>query len=179
MPRYNGFATFSDCGTYRYELGGDIGPVEPLLVATRKVKPILWIGLNPSKAGAIKDDPTVSTAVTFSEIWGYNRFYLGNLYAFADKNPEVLARQMKRGFDVVGRPANNIYLTQMVARVRRDGGVVIAAWGGNAKLDRVREVQAIAGEMLCLRVNGDGSPTHPLYQPHDLVPTLWHGMEAA
>lgn len=178
MPRHNGYATFSDCKTYRYELGGDIGPEEPLLAALRVVKPILWIALNPSKAGAIKGDPTVATMVTFSELWGYNRFYLGNLYGFVATFPEDLFKAMKAGVDVVG-PRNNVCLTQMVERVRRGGGIIMAAWGGNAKLDRVREVQAIAGEVLCLRVNGDGSPVHPLYQPHDLVPTKWHGMEAA
>lgn len=63
-------------------------------------------------------------------------------------------------------------------RARRFGGEVMAAWGGNAKHDRVKEVQAIAGELKCLRINGDGSPVHPLYQPHSLMPTVWPSPEA-
>lgn len=175
MTRHNGYAVLSECGTYRYELGGDIGPSEPLLAASRPVKIVLWIMLNPSTADADGDDNTLRTIVKFSEIWGYTKVMVGNLYAFRTKDPKVLMRAMKAGTDVVG-PLNNIHLTQMVDRVRKTSGEVIAAWGGNAKHGRVKEVVDIAGEMRCLRVNGDGSPVHPLYQPHDLMPTLWPGM---
>jgi hypothetical protein len=53
----------------------------------------------------------------------------------------------------------------------------MAAWGGNARPDRVKAVQSIAGGRLqCLKVNKDGSPVHPLYQPHKLTPITWEGM---
>lgn len=184
MPRHNGYSVESPCGTYRWELGGDIGPNEPLLrTAESAVRMILWIMLNPSTANAAKDDQTLKTIVTFSEIWGYTRILVGNLYAYRATRPEDLHAAMKAGKDVVGNPQNNIILTQMIDRIRRSRGEVMAAWGGNAKLERVKEVVSIVsigGDMplKCLRVNGDGSPVHPLYQPHDLLPTVWPGMAA-
>jgi hypothetical protein len=177
MSRFNGYATLSADNVYRYELGGDIGPEEPLLVSGRVLKIILWIMLNPSTADAIEDDQTIKTIVRFSEKWGYNHLIVGNVYAFRTKDPKLLFKAMKAGVDVVG-PMNNIHLSRMVERARKTGGEVIAAWGGNAKHPRVRVVQDIAGELRCLRVNGDGSPVHPLYQPGDLMPTIWQGMAA-
>ena len=160
---------------YRYELGGDIGPVEPLLVADRVVKIILWIMLNPSTADAMRDDPTIRTIVKFSELWGYNRLLVGNLYAYRATRPSELFKAMGAGTFITG-PANNRSLTEMVDRVRKTGGRVMAAWGAKGRPDRVRQVHAIAGEMWCLTTNNDGSPVHPLYQPHDLTPTVWQGM---
>lgn len=172
MARWNGYALMSSCGTYRYEFGGEIGPSEPLLAITRAAHVILWIMLNPSNATASKDDPTLGTVVTFSELWGYNRLVVGNLYAYRTKSPKKMWDAMRTGVDIVG-PENNTFLTQMVERVRDAGGRIMAAWGGDAQRERVREVAHLVGEMFCLKTNGDGSPTHPLYQPHDLVPVPW------
>jgi hypothetical protein len=172
MARWNGYAMRSKCGLYRYELGGDIGPAEPLLAIARAVRMILWIMLNPSTADASEDDPTLRTITAFSEIWGYNRLMVGNLYAYRTPFPREMFRAAKAGVDVVG-PENNTFLTQMVERVRASGGRVMAAWGGNAKIARVQEVASLVGEMHCLRTNSDGSPVHPLFQPHTLVPVPW------
>ncbi len=182
--RSNGYATLSaernpstSLAMYRYELGGDIGVQEPLLVSVRELKVILWIMLNPSTADANEDDQTIATIARFSTRWGYNHLLVGNLYAYRTKHPKIMFSAMKAGIDIVG-PHNDIWLRRMVVRARASGGDVMAAWGVNAKPDRVKEVQAIAGEMKCLKVNGDGSPIHPLYQPNDLVPTVWQGMAA-
>lgn len=179
MPRHNGYATFSECGKYRYELGGDIGrPQAELLspvVAGRRVKIALWIMLNPSTADAQHDDPTIRNCVFFSEAWGYNRILIGNIYAFRATDPKVMIRAMKSGVDVEG-PENNRTLAEMVRRTRLTDGIVMAAWGGDARRARVDVVQQIAGRLSCLRTNNDGSPVHPLYQPHNLTPTVWQGM---
>ncbi len=175
MPRFNGYATFSDDGVYRYELGGDIGPVEPLLSVTRQVKLILWIMLNPSTADGIDDDPTIRTIVTFSELWGYNRLIVGNLYAYRATRTRDLFKAMNASTYVVG-PGNDRRLARMVERVRVADGRVMAAWGRGGTPRRAQEVHALAGEMWCLKTNNDGSPVHPLYQPHSLVPTVWKGM---
>lgn len=184
MPRFNGYATFSEDGAgedgrglYRYELGGDIGHVEPLLLGGRVLKIILWIMLNPSEATAEKNDQTISTITRFSEGWGYNHLLVGNLYSYRTKHPRLMWAAKKAGIDIVG-PRNDFYISRMIAKVRASEGRVMVAWGANAKPDRVREVIARAGEVFCLRTNDDGSPIHPLYQPSDLVPTLWQGMPA-
>ena len=173
MPRFNGYATFSEDGLYRYELGGDIGDVEPLLVTTRLLKIILWIMLNPSTATEVKGDQTIDTIVRFSERWGYNHLMVGNMYAYRTKKPKVMWAALRAGIDIVG-PDNNAHLLSMIERVRASGGRVMGAWGVGAKPERVNEVKAFAGEIYCLRTNNDGSPIHPLYQPGDMAPEIWH-----
>jgi hypothetical protein len=175
VTRYNGYAVFSECGTYRYELGGDIGAVEPLLVAARTIKPILWVLINPSDADAEEDDPTLRTLVVFSELWGYNRVMVGNLYGYKATVIKDMWQARKSGVDIIG-PDNDAHLRQMISVVRRYDGRVMVGWGVPGERARAREVHQMIGEAYCLRTNKDGSPVHPLYQPHRLVPFVWQGV---
>lgn len=177
MTRRNGYASFSECTKFRYELGGDLGDqlFGPRANAASETRPILWIMLNPSTADASHDDPTIRTCGVFSEMWGYNRILIGNVYAYRSTDPKAMLKLMKAGVDVEG-PDNNRVLTEMVGRVRTQNGIVMAAWGTHAHRERVKVVQQIAGRMMCLKTNKDGSPVHPLYQPHKLVPITWEGM---
>lgn len=178
MARHNGIATFSGDGVYRYELGGDIGPEEPLFrTSSYLARMILWIMLNPSKANAQRDDRTLETIVRFSERWQYGQILVGNLSAFIATDPKDVAAAAKRGVDIVG-PANDASLKRMINKVRASDGRIMVAWGAGADPERARRVHALAGEVYCLKTNKDGSPVHPLYQPGDLVPQLWTGMSA-
>lgn len=182
MPRRNGYAYFSDCGTYRYELGGDVDPQDALFRPT-DIRMILWLMLNPSKANAIKGDNTVDLIVQFSELWGFNRVMVGNLYAYCATDPKDMEQAHLAGADVVG-PDNDAALGGMVDRVRNSNGRIMVAWGAGPKparmralhAERVATVQRIAGEVLCLKTNQDGSPVHPLYQRLDTRPQIWRGM---
>lgn len=178
MARCNGYAEFSADMVYRYTLGGDIGSDGPLLSLTAIAKYILWIMLNPSTANAQKDDQTIATIVRFSELWGYTRVMVANLYAYRATKPKDMWAVQKAGIDIVG-PQNDMYIAKMVKLVRDSGGRVMVAWGKHGKPDRVRQVLEIAGEVYCLKTNEDGSPIHPLYQPSDLVPVVWTMPEAA
>lgn len=176
MSRRNGSAVFSACGMYRYLLGGDIGPRAPLFEGlSTELRIILWIMLNPSTADAMEGDQTIDTAVVpFSELWGFDQVLVGNLYAFKSKKPKVMAAAAKRGVNIVG-PANDGYISGMVEKTRASNGRVMVAWGANADRARAEAVHALIGEAYCLRTNKDGSPVHPLYQPHRLEPTVWKG----
>ena len=55
-------AIMSDCGAYRYELRRIWDSSLPIL---------LWVGLNPSTADHINDDPTNRRIAGFSKNWGY------------------------------------------------------------------------------------------------------------
>lgn len=62
-------------------------------------------------------------------------------------------------------------------------GAVICAWGAVSSLpkalrdmhqQRVDFVRRLVGKQaFALKINGDGSPVHPLYQPDDTVPMHW------
>lgn len=172
MARHNGYAVFSKCGTYRYELGGDIG--DPLFKPS-VIRLILWLMLNPSKADAMRDDNTVATIARFSEAWGYHRMMVGNLYAFRATDPRDMERARKAGTDIVG-PGNDDALRAMIQRVRDTNGRIMVAWGAKAERERARAVHALTGSVWCLKTNDDGSPVHPLYQRMDSQPRIWEGM---
>jgi len=173
MPRHNGFATFSADGLYRYELGGDIGNA-PLFSMNAVRQLILWIMLNPSKAGAVDGDNTVDKIVRFSERWGFGGVMVGNLYGWISTDPKGMKRAQAQGIDVVG-PGNDAALVRMIAKVRATHGRIMVAWGASADRARAEAVHLLAGEVYCLATNNDGSPVHPLYQREDLQPILWPG----
>lgn len=153
-------AVFSACGRYRYLLDREMGNAEPIL---------LFIMLNPSKAGAKKNDPTIRKCMGFGQRLGYERIRAGNLYAWCATKPRALAAHEVT--DPVG-PENDAYLRDAIATADR----VIVAWGGHvlpkrmkvAKSDRVARFLEIAGgaRLECLGTNQDGSPRHPLMLPY-------------
>lgn len=177
MTRHNGTATFSADGLYRYELGGDIGHAAPLFHTDVMRQLILWIMLNPSKAGAVDGDNTVDKIVRFSERWGFGGVLVGNLYGWIATDPKDMQRAKAAGIDIVG-PGNDEALVRMIAQVRATGGRIMVAWGKNADRARAEAVHLTAGEVYCLATNRDGSPVHPLYQREDLQPILWPGYPA-
>lgn len=184
--RINGFAKFSDCGMYRYELGGDIvcpshrksAQIEAfsLTDVSPRASSLLWtllvIMLNPSTANASTNDPTITRCIGYAYAWGYRRMLVGNAYAYRATKPADMFTAQKRGIDIVG-PANDNHLREMMGA--SDG--VLVAWGGNCERARALEIQALSravGKTLhCLRINNDGSPVHPLYQPKDLTMQPW------
>ena len=74
-------AILSDCGAYRYELRRTWDDQLPVL---------LWIGLNPSTADHLHDDPTNRRIADFSRRWGYGGYVLANLFAYRSPDPKAL-----------------------------------------------------------------------------------------
>src|ERR1035437_7352513 len=56
-----------------------------------KTKPTLFfIGLNPSTAGRIKDDPTIIMPVTLAKNLGFGGLYAGILFSIVSSDPRIL-----------------------------------------------------------------------------------------
>src|SRR5882724_4976365 len=91
-------AVLSDCERYRYALWRRW--------AERPA--VLFVGLNPSTADALQDDPTIRRCIRFAKAWGYGALYMGNLFAFRATDP----RAMKAEADAVG-PDNDGWLRQL------------------------------------------------------------------
>ena len=143
-------AHISSDGQYRYGLWrswGD-GPRLPFVM------------LNPSTADASLDDPTIRRCIGFAKRDGYGGLIVVNLYAYRATDPKALLACA----DAVG-PSNDDYLRGTINGSRKRDVPLIAAWGVNAKPERVRAVLGLIGgaRWLCLGKTKHGHPKHPLY----------------
>jgi len=145
-------AIISECGNYRYSLWRIWHWAKPMM---------MFIMINPSKADASNDDPTIKRCIGFAKSWGYGGFYVGNLNAYRATDP----KELKKVVDPVG-PLNQNHLLEMSMK----SDLIICAWGN--KLGPPSEKIRALGELHYLSVNNDGTPGHPLFLKSDLKPIL-------
>jgi len=149
-------ATFSPDRRYRYTLWriwGDAGRL------------VLFLMLNPSTADETALDPTLVKCMKFARRWGYDGFYVANLFALRSTDPEALLE----ADEPVGWQ-NDACIAASAMRCER----VVCAWGSHRAVgSRARALMtwlAPLAEMLCLHRNADGHPQHPLYVSGDVEP---------
>lgn len=148
-------AKFSKCRRYRYALWR---------VWNEQQSYVQFIGLNPSTADEVVDDPTLIRCMNFAKAWGYGGVYMTNLFAYRATAPETMKQ-----FDKPIGPRNNFWITKLVS----DAGVVVAAWGNDGEfMNRCTEITTKVPELHCLKMNKSGQPAHPLYLKANLKPVL-------
>lgn len=157
-----GNAVISPCGKYRYWLTRNLFSGHGTIV---------FVMLNPSKADAAVNDPTIRRCIGFAKDWGYFKLIVLNLYAFRATDPKELK---KKGY-LVGPHTDN-----WIRHVCQEFGdlTIVCGWGGKAEPERVEEfVKLVSGypdvALRCLGVNKDGSPKHPLYLKSDTALVGW------
>lgn len=142
-------AVFDLTGHYRYSLGrcwGD-GPGLTILM------------LNPSRADAQSDDPTIRRCVGLAQGWGFGAIQVVNLFAYCTAYP----RQLRQVDDPVG-PENDVTLGTAAAW----GDLILLAWGNWGHLGQ-RDAAVLTlltphrEKLRCLGRNRTGQPRHPLY----------------
>ncbi len=144
-------AIFSDDRKYRYALWRVWNLSRPIL---------LLIGLNPSVANELKNDPTITRGIVRADRDGFGGFLMANLYAFVSTEPKVLLGEG----DFVGE-FTDYYLKQMIELSGRQ----LCGWGSFLPVaKRSPIVLAMLKEPYCLGVNADGQPKHPLYIGYDV-----------
>jgi hypothetical protein len=160
-------AQFSPCGLYRWTLHRAWDPARPRL---------LFIGLNPSRADAERDDPTLRRLTGFAQAWGFGCLEVVNLFGRCSASPAVL----RRCSDPIG-PDNDHWLRQGLARLQPQAGDVLWLGWGNGGVWRQRDQQVLA--LLATKLPADltlwaigltasGQPRHPLYAPAAAQPLL-------
>lgn len=149
-------AVFSPCRRYRYALWRRWHEDKPL---------VLFIGLNPSTADEIHDDPTLIRCINFAKHWGYGGVCIANLFAYrATKPKDLYARK-----NVIGKD-NNRWLTQLAD----DADLIVAAWGNHGRYqNRATDVKTLFSALHYLKLTKTGQPAHPLYLKADLTPHLF------
>jgi len=144
-------AIFSDCRKYRYALSR---------TWNGKKKTILFIGLNPSTANEKIDDPTIRRCINYAQNWGYGSLLMVNLFAYRATMPS----ELKNVKNPIGND-NDLHIIEL----SKKADIAVAAWGNEGTLlNRDKEVKKILPNLMCLKINKSGQPSHPLYQKKDL-----------
>lgn len=153
------WAVISDCGLYRYALHRWWGDGDRLG----------FIMLNPSTADDTVDDPTIRRCIGFARSLGFDGLRVFNLYAFRATKPADLWR----ADEPTGGDRNDDLLRELLRQAKHQP--VIAAWGANARPDRVWTLLGWRGaeHLRALGVTKDGAPRHPLYLRADATPEPW------
>lgn len=138
---------------------------------------ICWIMLNPSKADAEVDDPTIRRCIGFSKAWGAGGICVVNLFPLRATNPDELLRPFSPPVkDIAGVMGINNATIGGLSEKRR----IIAAWGSHKaieKSDRDRQVMRLLDDRTveCLGITKDGYPRHPLYVAGKVTPVEYRG----
>lgn len=153
-------AIFSEDKKHRFVLWRYWKPGRPL---------VLFIGLNPSRAGEFYNDPTIRRCISFAKRDGYGGMLFGNLFSLRSTNPVVI----KNDREAANHPSHYTLLTGMLHLC----STVVPCWGSwdfieAAELKVHSLIQAAGKPVMCFGRNKDGTPKHPLYLKSDceLVP---------
>lgn len=156
-------AILSEDGLYRYGLTRAWHRAPAL---------VTFVMLNPSTADAAEDDPTIGRCIGFARTWGFGGISVVNLYALRSTDPKGLWAAA----DPVG-PENDRHLSVAAALASTSEAPVVAAWGANARPDRVSHVAALfkrlGTPLHALGTTKAGQPRHPLYLRADSPLTPW------
>jgi hypothetical protein len=131
---------------------------------------VCFIGLNPSTATEMIDDPTIRRCKGFAKSWGYGGIVMKNIFAFRATDP----KDMKAAADPVGKLNTTEFL-----KGRSVGQFVIGAWGNHGNFQDRSKIVAEGfleypkKELHALKVTQSGEPSHPLYLKGDLKPRLY------
>ena len=141
------------------------------LAANGKVG-LVFVLLNPSKADAVEDDPTIRRCVGFGKRWGFRELTVVNLFALRATSPTVLRAH---GAAAIGSRNNDV-----LRWVRREPRTrtVVAGWGNHGmRLERDLAALDVLGPMMALRTTRLGCPAHPLYLPAAAEPQPYTGRQ--
>jgi len=123
---------------------------------------VLFIGLNPSTANELQNDPTIRRCLGFAEKWGYGGMYFCNLFSYVSTDPKLLSSE--EALHAANIPAINMAAKLVV--------LTVVAWGdGLEMVDRgkgvARHIAELVAPAMCFGYTQKGNPKHPLYLPAD------------
>lgn len=137
-------AEFSKCGKYRYKLWR---------IWNNDLPKAMCIGLNPSTANSIDDDPTIGNLKRILHTLGYGGFYMMNLFAWISEYPKHLLTCP----DPIGENENKLKEVELLC------DDVIVCWGNFKQAEeRIKQVLPNYPHAKCFGVNKNGTPCHPL-----------------
>ena len=142
-------AIIDETGQYRYSLSR---------VWNGALPTITWVMLNPSKATAVEDDPTLKKCMGFSARWGYGGLKVVNLFAWRATDPDAL--QTLLPLQAVGSE-NDRHILEAASLA----SAIVVAWGNMGNLfQRDQAVLKLLEnfQIHCLGVTNSRQPKHPV-----------------
>ncbi len=156
LSQITGDAEFSPCGKYRYWLLRDWGLRR---FSDGRGAYALWIGMNPSTATATEDDPTIRREMAYTRRLGLDRYVKVNVMDYRATNPKDLLAE--------GVVPCSDYNPECIRVAAIKAAAIVICHGKLPPRFLVYSDQAVAQlggkPVLCLGLNQDGSPKHPLY----------------
>ena len=149
-------ARYSPCKKYRYTLTRVWDADKPK---------VAFIGLNPSTATEIQNDPTVTRCMNYAARWGYGGMHMLNIFGYRATDPKI----MKAVKEPVG--AGNDFWIKVKAQ---EAAMALACWGTHGEhQERGKKVLELVDNLKCLGVTKHGHPRHPLYMRSDVQPVAY------
>ena len=147
---------------------------------------LIFLGLNPSRADANRDDPTLRRLIGFAKDWGYDALVVVNLFARMSPSPSVLRRCQ----DPVGLDADAALLHWCRFWADQEVWALWCGWGnGGGQCSRAQQVMDLLKPVVqqraqrfpvapgpqALALTRAGHPRHPLYASRGclLKPFRW------
>jgi hypothetical protein len=164
------WATFSRCGQHGSDCADEFCTGRPYRyflafpTGAANARAALGIFANPSTATPADPDPTVTRWIDYCRRWGFGWAWVANARAWRETDP----KKMPADPQAIG-PENDVHLQHFIVQA----DLIVCGWGKLAgpRGPRVLELVRAAGKVPhALKLNGDGSPTHPLYLAASLVP---------
>ncbi len=142
------------------------------------VAPIgLFVGLNPSRAGAAREDTdhTITKGIEFARRWGWSGFWMGNLFTCV----ETYSAKLKNlSYETAVGQHGSVVLQAMIPLAHK----IVVCWGSAVPKHKLRRIAEVCDQIralkhsdtgvLCFGLSKDGHPMHPLRLSYDtpLVP---------
>ena len=158
-------ASFSSSGLYRWSLSRRLN---------NNIRTIIFIGLNPSKASASRNDPTLRRLIYFSSSWGYGNLIVVNLFARVCSSSSFI----RRCTDPIGKRNDQELLFRISEWSQNLSFDLWVGWGNqgtwrnrNLQIMELLKKNAIQRASkfpssrgpLSLGLTKNGHPRHPLY----------------
>lgn len=121
---------------------------------------ILFVGMNPSTADEVADDPTTRRCIDFARRFGYGGMYFCNVYSYRATDPKDLLANEYHHHANIPAVMMAIELSQIVVLAWGDCICAVPDWKHGTQL----VIQQVPVPM-CFGKTAHGNPLHPLYLP--------------
>lgn len=123
---------------------------------------MLFVGLNPSTANELQDDPTIRRLCGFAQSWGYGGLYVCNVFSQVTPYPKDLLPE-------TAIHAGDTHAIKMAVELT---DLAVCGWGNGIEKApygqaRANTIKGYLRAPMCFGLTSRGSPKHPLYLAKD------------